>query len=104
MQFQGAVMKDTHHFQYPAELDLRRYCTHSALADGWGSEYQLGRIVLHLGGSASRGHYMFLQKLDQQRWWLRNDAKVPKVISNEGALACTTDVCALVYYRVPPQR
>lgn len=102
MQFVDKAIKEQRPFHYPLELDMRKFCTRGALADGWGSTYQLGGIVLHDGG-ANGGHYWFVQRLDQQHWLVRNDGKEAKKITSQTALAFTREACALLYLRTPPQ-
>lgn len=102
MQYQDGAVKIDSPFCYPLDLDLKKYCTMGALADSWGSTYQLGAIVLHTG-DADGGHYCFVQRMGKQLWWLRNDDKPPKVITSQAALAFTREACALIYLRTPPQ-
>ncbi len=86
---------------YPLHLDLGRFCTKAALADWLGSTYVLGGIVLHDGG-ANGGHYRYVLRMDEGKW-LRNDAKLPKVITQHAALAYTQEAYGLVYLRTPPE-
>ena len=103
MQFHDReASKEHRHFRYPLDLDLRKFCTTAALADGWGSTYQLGGIVLH-GGDADGGHYRYLQRISGQLWWLRDDAESPTGITAEKALAYNREACGLVYLRNPPE-
>ena len=101
----GAVaVKDNRQLRYPKVLDLAKYCVHGALADGWGSVYQLAGIGKHIGGSANGGHYQYLQKLTTGQWVLRDDEQVPRKMSEAEAMSCQREACALVYFRVPPDR
>ena len=103
MQFHDKkASKEQRLFRYPLDLELRKYCTSAALADGWGSTYQLGGIVLHDGG-ANGGHYCYVQKINGQLWWLRDDAKPAKDITPKSPLGYTREACALVYLRTPPK-
>lgn len=102
MQYQSGPLKIDTPFCYPLDLDLEKFCTAGALADGWGSTYQLGGVVLHTG-NAKGGHYRFVQRMGKQLWWLRNDDTPPEVLTSQAALAYTREACALIYLRTPPQ-
>ena len=97
------AVKDNRRLQYTDCLDMRKYSTHGALSDGWGSVYRLGRIGLHTGGSAAGGHYQLLQKVGAD-WLLRDDANVPLRVSHQEAMSQRHGTCVLVYFRTPPDR
>ncbi|KAL3155338.1 putative ubiquitin carboxyl-terminal hydrolase FAF-X [Trebouxia sp. C0009 RCD-2024] len=101
-KYQSGPLKIDTPFCYPLDLDLEKFCTAGALADGWGSTYQLGGVVLHTG-NAKGGHYRFVQRMGKQLWWLRNDDTPPEVLTSQAALAYTREACALIYLRTPPQ-
>jgi len=56
--------------KYPLELDMEKYATQGALADGWSRHYYLGALVLHHGSSGDGGHYVFVQQLANGKWVL----------------------------------
>ena len=105
LQVQGRVpVKDNREVTYPSQLNLMKYCTAGALNDGWGSVYQLAGIGRHLGGNAQMGHYQYMQKLANGAWILRDDDRAVKPISEQYAMSCCREACALVYFRAPPAR
>ena len=93
------VMKSIANVQYPMELPVGKFCTKSALKDGWGSTYHLGGVVLHHGSSGNAGHFTFLQRQPSGSWTLFDDDNVPLPKTPNEVLDNRQLVCGLVYYR-----
>ena len=89
--------------EYPATLDMARYCTHAAIGDVWGtSTYQLDGIVAH-GGIACNGHFQYIQRVHSDPtgdvWVIRNDADLPRAISCSEVMGMGLLACGLIYKR-----
>lgn len=101
---QNGVTKSIASVQYPMELPMAKFCTKSALKDGWGGTYNLGGVVLHHGSSANWGHYNFVQRRPSGSWALFDDAHEPLPQSPKEVLGYGQLVCGLVYHRTPTHR
>ena len=89
--------------KFPMTLDMSPYCTASALAGKWGSEYEAVGVAVHPDEIANSGHFYFFQKLPEGDWLKRNDHMTDDI--REVMVGMLQEaMCGLVYSRIPPAR
>ena len=85
---------------YPAMLDIQDFVVTDVVPGGVHTLYRLDGLIMHLGSSATSGHCVCLQRLNSEKFLLRNDAQLAQEWSEQRALAQTADVVGLVYTRL----
>ena len=99
----NAMFKLNHPLDYPLELDLQRYCTTDCVAKSPNTEYTLWGIWLHLGTTLHEGHYVFIQRMASNVWWVRNDAKEVMQMTSQQVYERRHEVIGFVYTMKPPR-
>ena len=102
MQWRGGTSaKSAVSLQYPMELQMAKFSTRQAEADGWTTMYNLGAVVLHYGSTIIEGHYVMVLRQPDGTWMTFNDDKPARPQTATQVLSHQQHVCGLIYHRVP---